>query len=483
MSTAAMPRAFAVWFKDLERWDVKFFSSNLISVFPLEPLANFIREHNERVNLFEYPEEKFRILGVNNVDGIFLAYDTLGSRINQPYKKVSAKDFAYNPYRVNVGSIGLAPKELAGNYISPAYVVFSVDETKLLPEYLNLILKADWYNKTLRATTAGSVRQNLTFELLGTLKIPSPPLPVQQKIVNYWKEGQEKICQKKKTIDDIKSVIEKYFFDALGLKYLKNKTLAKCFTMQWADIVRWGVNHNQMKLISSDLTKGKYPVVKLGSILERMQYGTSEKASNTQLGTPILRIKNIKNGTIDYSDLKYIKLPQKSEQGLLLNKGDILIIRTSGSRELVGTCATFDKEDNFVYASYLIRLCIDYKKAIPEYTTFFVTSPVGRQQVLSSSRHIMQNNINTQEISELNIVLPPLNVQKEIMRHIFEKQKQMQKTKKEITECEQNLKKKIEAIILGRKKIEEIINGGKEEKQDKGDCSGVCRKGKRADGK
>lgn len=456
MSTATMPKAFAVWFKDLERWDVKFFSSKLISVFPLEPLAKFIREHNERINLFECPEEKFRILGVNNVDGIFLAYDTLGSKINQPYKKTSAKDFAYNPYRVNVGSIGLVPKELAGNYISPAYVVFSVDEIKLLPEYLNLILKADWYNKTLRATTAGSVRQNLTFELLGTLKIPSPPLPVQQKIVNYWKKGQEKIYQKKKAIDDIKSVIEKYFFYALGLKHLKNKTLAKCFTLQWADIERWGVNHNQMKLISRDLTKGKYPVVKLGSVLERMQYGTSEKASKISNGTPIIRMNNIINGKINFNKLKYIKLTSKALESLKLKKGDILINRTN-SKELVGKCAVFDGDNEYVFASYLIRLNT-IESAFPDYIAYIINSSIGRQQINAISRQIIgQANINTQEISDLDIILPPLNIQKEIMRHIFKKQKQIQKTEEEITECEQNLKTNIETVIIGRKKIAEVL--------------------------
>jgi len=95
-----------------------------------------------------------------NKDGIFLAYDALGKEIKQPYKKVSAGDFAYNPYRINVGSIGWVPDEHDGAFISPAYAVFSIDEKIILPELFWFILKSDFFNKTLRAATAGSVRMN-----------------------------------------------------------------------------------------------------------------------------------------------------------------------------------------------------------------------------------------------------------------------------------------------------------------------------------
>ncbi|MBW2155007.1 MAG: hypothetical protein JRH18_25540 [Deltaproteobacteria bacterium] len=77
-------------------------------------------------------------------------------------------------YRINVGSIGWVPPEYDGAYISPAYVVFSIDESVILPELFWFILKAPFFNEALRAATAGSVRMNLTYPLLQTLKIPIP---------------------------------------------------------------------------------------------------------------------------------------------------------------------------------------------------------------------------------------------------------------------------------------------------------------------
>lgn len=180
-----------IQYRELERWDVKYFSSRIMSQYPLVSLVDFVTEHNEKIRPFESPDETFKILGVNNVEGIFHAYNALGKEINQPYKKVSAGDFVYNPYRINVGSIGWVPPEHDGAYISPAYVVFSVDRSVILSEVFWFILKSDFFNQTLRAATAGSVRMNLTYPLLETLKIPIPPPPIQQKIVAHWEAAQQ----------------------------------------------------------------------------------------------------------------------------------------------------------------------------------------------------------------------------------------------------------------------------------------------------
>ena len=71
---------------------------------------------------------------------MFDAYSELGKNIKQPYIYVENGCLAYNPYRINIGSIGLKTDKLNNEYISPAYVVFKCKET-ILPEYLYLVLK------------------------------------------------------------------------------------------------------------------------------------------------------------------------------------------------------------------------------------------------------------------------------------------------------------------------------------------------------
>lgn len=240
-ATATRPRAFAVYWRDFERWDVKFFKTRVKSSFQIVQLAPYIKEHIERQKISDYPEKIFRILGVTNTSGIFHAYDCSGEEINQPYKRVDSGDLAYNPYRVNVGSIGVVPSDLGGNYISPAYVVFSTDKNQLLSEYLFLILKSKWFNPILRAATAGSVRQNLTFDLLSSLEIPLPPLHVQSEIVAYWKSTKTKIVRAENLLVDLKQRVNDY----LHLVTIMEPCERKALVLAWDDLGSWDVKSSR----------------------------------------------------------------------------------------------------------------------------------------------------------------------------------------------------------------------------------------------
>ena len=133
----------AITFSEIMFWDVKrFLKEKIESKYPIKSLHNHIFERNEKVKPFEHPNKEFSILGVNNKTGIFDAYIEKGKNINQVYKKVYDDDLAYNPYRVNVGSIGLKTENQKHEYISPAYVVFYCDEG-LNAEFLYRVFKTN----------------------------------------------------------------------------------------------------------------------------------------------------------------------------------------------------------------------------------------------------------------------------------------------------------------------------------------------------
>ena len=448
-------RAFAVWWKDFERWDVKFFSSRIRSTYPIVRLGPYIQEHSEHIKLFHFPDTTFRILGVANTGGIFHAYDCLGKKINQPYQRVDAGEIVYNPYRVNVGSIGVVPAELGGNYISPAYVVFSTDSVRLLPEYLLLILKSDWFNPILRAATAGSVRQNLTFDLLGTLKVPLLPLAEQNAIVTRWQQAQVKIAAIRERVKNHLTAINTQFFEDLGLRLPDQSAMPKVFAVWWEDFLRWGVEFNFLNKSGADLSRGKYPVVELGSILDLVQYGTSEKPNTTGEGIAVIRMNNVIDGQFDLTDLKHLLLPKIEVEKLALKEGDILFNRTN-SKELVGKCAVFHSKGEFVFASYLIRVRANPNMADPDFLAFVINSPIGRQQINALSRQIIgQANINTQELRGLKIPFPPLAVQKQIMERVNAGRAEISREQEAAENLAKSINTEVEALILCRKTLQD----------------------------
>lgn len=256
------------WFKtipfsDVVLWDVKRYSFEKIqSQYPIVKLGMHIQEESHKVKLADYPDEEFGILGVNNKIGIFDAYKEKGANINQSYKQMEKGWLAYNPYRVNVGSIGLRTEEHENEYISPAYVVFSCKET-LLPDFLFKLFKTERFNKVINASTTGSVRQNLTIDILKSLDIPLPPIQIQQKILD---EYYLLINKSKKIIEQVSSFENKKentINNLLGLKQIEKEKRKGLYFENFSLIDRWdlwSVNQTikssiyQMKPLKSIIT-------------------------------------------------------------------------------------------------------------------------------------------------------------------------------------------------------------------------------------
>lgn len=104
------------------------------------------------------------------------------------YKIVEPNQFAYNPSRINLGSIALR-NEIDGKCIvSPMYVVFEVIDTeKLMPDYLLLWLSRSEFLRSTSFYASGSVRDTFGFDKMNDVAIPIPDISIQREIVNIHK--------------------------------------------------------------------------------------------------------------------------------------------------------------------------------------------------------------------------------------------------------------------------------------------------------
>lgn len=437
-------------YKNLSLWDAKRYLKNHVdSSYEVVPLKFLIKEENHKVKPFLEPEKEFKILGVSNKEGIFDAYVEKGKNINQPYKKVEVNWLAYNPYRINVGSIGIKKEEHKHNLISPAYVVFSCNE-KLLPDFLYKIFKTDTFNKIIRDNTTGSVRQNLSFNKLKEIKIPLPDLNIQRRLLKTYYEKEKKADVNESKAKEQSSVIEKYLGDVLEIEFANTKEQEKMTFVRFSEVERWAVDHLRNQPQIREIKKGKYKVHKLGSLIKYLQYGISEKANSSGDGVPMLRMNNIKNAQLDVTDLKYYNVPEEKKDKLLLQKGDLLFNRTN-SKELVGKTAVFDLDEEYTFASYLIRIQLDEHRVNTKFINFLFNSSIGRKQIDITSRQILgQANINSKELREFLFPIPPMEIQNKIVENIEEMRNTINKL---LTSAEKNrsdaIKEFEEAIYKG----------------------------------
>ena len=99
------------------------------------------------------------------------------------YKVVHRGDFAYNPARINVGSIAML-KNFESGIVSPMYICFQVDDTIVDPSFFELFLETKAFKDEMEIRLEGSVRRCLSFEALCEIHLPLPALLVQRSISN-----------------------------------------------------------------------------------------------------------------------------------------------------------------------------------------------------------------------------------------------------------------------------------------------------------
>lgn len=453
-------RVAVIRFKDLDKWQLpqgRIMPDTLPEGWRVVRVGDLVRQVTEREKVA--PDNEYRMLGVKWYgEGVFLRETVRGGNMSAAWVTPAIPGaFIYNRLFAWKESFAVVPSEFSGCFVSGEFPQFIPDPAQVSAEYLGLLFRLPSIIRAVNAASAGSaaVSRNRFKEVeFLRMELPIPPLETQKKILAEWVKAKNKITAAEKKIIQIEGKTEEQFFAVLGLKAPAKVKPLKCFTAHWRDFPRWSVSYNQAAVSGADITNGRYPVVPLGSILGLVQYGTSEKANTKGRGVPVLRINNIKKRALDLSDLKHVELPENSRNNLLLADGDILIVRTSGSRDLVGTCATFHETRPFVFASYLIRLRIEINKAIPDFVSWFINSALGRSQVDAISRQIMQNNVNSQELRTLQIPLPPMAIQRRVIGIIETARMKIARDREMADETAKNIKDDIKAWLLGTRKAE-----------------------------
>ena len=106
------------------------------------------------------------------------------------YKIVNKGDFAYNPARVNIGSLGRNEFDFDG-CVSPVYVVFSVLDG--YENYFDLFRKTDFFKDSVTSLAIGGVRQSLSYEDLSSIETIIPSKDIVEKFNNLYNQMKKTI--------------------------------------------------------------------------------------------------------------------------------------------------------------------------------------------------------------------------------------------------------------------------------------------------
>ena len=292
-------------------------------------------------------------------------------------------------YGATIGKVGILEIEAATNQACAC----AVSSTAIDYKYLFYYAKSQ--KEAFIKKGKGGAQPNISQEIIKTHEIPLPPLPEQHRIVNCIESLFAKLDEAK---EKAQAVVD-------GFELRKSAILHKAFTGDLTE--QWRKEHGE----GLDGWKN----TTLSEIVSGFKYGTSEKSTYNNTGMPVLRIPNVGTGTLSFEDMKYLAHNDVDEANQV-HENDLLIIRSNGSRDLVGKCAIVPAlSRKFAYASFLIRIKPS-EWILPDYLALYLNSTDARTQMFKKAKSSAGiHNINSQELGSITINVPTIYEQSAII--------------------------------------------------------------------
>lgn len=317
-------------------------------------------------------------------------------RDQKKWPKCSEHDIMIGRYGASVGKV-LGGK--AGAY-NVALVRLIFDPQRVHAGWARHFCASEYFQGPLK-NISRSAQNGFNKEDLAEIEFPLPMLDEQGRIAAKL----DSLCKRSKSAREelahIPRLVQRYRGAVLAAAFCGN------LTKQW-------------RLKNGISVDGDWRQTTLGAVSTEVRYGTAAKCHYEPKKTPVLRIPNVVHGRIDLSDMKYGSFSKGEQEKLALKAGDLLVIRSNGSLDLVGRVALVPKAvAGHLYAGYLIRIRLDSKQVYPAFVQYAFEEPSIRRHIEGLAKSTSGvNNINSEQLKAITLRIPSLEEQKEIVEKI-----------------------------------------------------------------
>ncbi len=342
-------------------------------MFMKERLGNYIQEYSVR----NKNGEDIPVYSVTNTQGFCKDYfgKEVASKDKTTYKIVPRGCFAYNPSRINVGSVDYQRYE-DKVIVSPLYNVFTVSDN-LDKQYLYYYLKSGVALQRIRNVASGSVRDNLKLSMLYEFPINVRDIEEQRSIVYKLDQIRNIIDLRQQELEQLDELVKARFVELFGdMAHSNNKICLE----EISDFVTVGI-------------------------------ANSATHAYADSGVAMLRNQNIKENYLDENDLIYITPDFAQKYGSKqLAENDILVIRTG----YPGVACLVPKkyEGCQTFTTLIVRLK-DSTLAHANYVCHYINSSFGKDYVEQSKVGVAQQNFGAKALAKMPIAVPPVELQKQ----------------------------------------------------------------------
>lgn len=336
-------------------------------------LGDYITEYSVK----NKSNEDIPVYSVTNTQGFCTEYFSkdVSSKDKSNYKIVPRGCFAYNPSRINVGSVDWQRYE-DRVIVSPLYNVFKVSP-ELENQYLYYFLKSDIGHTLITSKAEGSVRDNLKITMLAEFSIPLPPLEEQKHIAAMLDKCTALVTKYKLMLEKYDTLIKSRFIEMFGDNPIEN---------------------------------GKWKVEKLGN-LGLCKNGMNFSYEDNGFEINCLGVGDFKDNAVisNCEKLPVISLNEKPSEEYLLKDNDIVFVRSNGNKELVGRSVLVHPRVLTTFSGFCIRFRLSTDSINHLFLLQFLKMPNTRKNMAGRGANIQ--NLNQQILSNLDIPVPPIELQ------------------------------------------------------------------------
>lgn len=338
-------------------------------------LGDYIQEYSVK----NKDDENISVYSVTNTKGFCKDYfgKEVASKDKTTYKIVPYGYFAYNPSRINVGSVDWQRKEKKV-IVSPLYNVFSVSPN-LERQYLYYYLKSDFVLQRIKAVATGSVRDNLKLSMLYEFPIELPKLENQRKIVKILDKVSDVVEKKEQELEQLDTFVKSRFAEMFGNPL--NGT-------------------------------AKYPIHQVGEVANSVDPQPSHRTPPVEEdGVPYVSIKDCdyKTGKIDFEGARKVS-PKVLEEHLnryTLHEGDFVI----GKIGTIGNPVFIPARDDYTLSANIVLVQPNRELVSPYFLKYSFESDFVERQFAEAKNSTSQAAFGIQKVRTVKVMNPDLDVQ------------------------------------------------------------------------
>ena len=349
--------------------------------WPTRRLGEYVEERTDRLR-----GSPATIYSVTNENGFVRSLDLFDKQVFSAdtgnYKRVNFRDLAYNPSRINVGSVAMCENK-DGGAVSPMYVIVRT-KPGLLPHYLLHFLKSDAGLEHIRQRCEGAVRFQLKFRDLSAIPIFIPPLAEQDRILRLLDDADQLRKVRKQADRRASQLIPALFHKMFGDPRLNTRHLPIARLGEIASVERGKFSPRPRN--DPSYYDGEYPFIQTGDITESAGYLTRWKQTLNDRGRSVS--KEFPAGTIVIA----------------------IVGATIGQTAILG---------HPVYAPDSVVGIQPYpERALKEYLIAVLQH--WRPVFIAQAPETARANLNAATLKAVEIPLPPLPLQNEFAQRVSE---------------------------------------------------------------